>query len=313
MRAVNGQQAALARRSQLFVPANAKQFVESALQTEADAFILDLEDSVPPSELGEARGHLNETINELATSGQPVFVRVNSKFELLTSDLDAAVNHSLRGIVVPKVQNARDMHIVEALLRDRELRMGLEPGSLEVQILVESCVGLLNLPEIAAASERAISMTIGLEDLASDLEVEQAEASSLSWAHGQMLFTARAAGIAPYGLLGSLTNFTDMETFADNVRASRSFGYVGAFCIHPRQVPIVNAGFSPSASEVMEAREIIERLEAAERNGVGATAIRGQMIDAPVVARARHILRRFEAQQQKGSAESPEGTTRSAL
>ena len=105
---------------------------------------------------------------------------------------------------------------------------------------------------------------------------------------------SRAAGIAPYGLMNSLSNFTDLNTLADDVRRSRAFGFVGAFCIHPIQVPVLNSGFAPSEDEVYRARQVVAALDEAKRNGAASAALDGRMIDVPVADRARRILRRAD-------------------
>jgi citrate lyase subunit beta/citryl-CoA lyase len=114
---------------------------------------------------------------------------------------------------------------------------------------------------------------------------------------------ARAAGIAPYGLMNSLSNFADLDALADDVHRSRAFGFVGAFCIHPSQVPVLNAGFAPSEDEVARASQIVAALEAAERQGAASAALDGRMIDVPVADRARRVLRRADLIHRYGRSQ----------
>jgi citrate lyase subunit beta/citryl-CoA lyase len=103
---------------------------------------------------------------------------------------------------------------------------------------------------------------------------------------------ARAARIAPLGLLNSLSNYTDLDALTRDVARSRAFGFVGAFCIHPRQVPALNNGFTPSSVDVVNARRVVAALDEAERQGLSSAGVDGRMIDVPVARRAREILRR---------------------
>jgi citrate lyase subunit beta/citryl-CoA lyase len=286
---------ALMRRSQLFVPANRPKLVSGAGRHQADAFIFDLEDSVPPHERGAAREALADAVTSLS-GDRYVSVRVNKPFDVVIDDLDAAVAARPAALVIPKVESAVEVKVLDALVGEREIRQGMAWGTIELQVLVETSLGLANVMEIAAASPRIVSMTLGIEDLAKELEIEPGGAGfDLSWAHGRVLMAARAAGIAPYGLMNSLSNYADLDALTADVHRSRAFGFVGAFCIHPTQVAILNAGFAPSEAEVAQARRIVAALDDAERAGAASTSLDGRMIDVPVAERARRILRRADS------------------
>ena len=283
---------ALARRSQLFVPANRSDFLASADRHGADGIILDLEDSVPVGERWRARNALANAVPALSRT-RYVSVRVNKPFEVLIDDLDAAVASRPAALVLPKVESRAEITVLDALVREREHRHGIARGSIEFQILVETSLGVANVMEIAAASPRIVSLTLGIEDLAKELEVDPGgQDFDLTWAHGHILMAARAAGIAPYGLMNSLSNFADMDQFTADVRRSKAFGYVGAFGIHPKQMAVLNSGFTPSDAEVSKARQIIATLEEAQLHGAASAVVDGRMIDVPVADRARQILRR---------------------
>lgn len=287
-----------ARRSQLFVPATRPDFVPSALKCGADAFILDLEDGVSRGSVDPARARLPEMRAALGADGRDVYVRVNSDFRLLLDDLDAVAEARPTGVVLSKVEDVRSVHAVDALLGEREARRGLG-HPLEIQVLIESCAGLANTAEILASSSRIVSTSLGLEDLALDLGADpDGPGSDWSWAHGQVLLAARRCGIAPYGLVGSVSNFADLGRFAQDVERSRRFGYVGVSCIHPSQVQVVNVCFTPGPDEVARAQEIVRTFRAADAAGRGAVGFGGWMIDAPVVERARRLLRRAAAGEE---------------
>jgi citrate lyase subunit beta/citryl-CoA lyase len=281
------------RRSMLFVPGNRPKFVNTAHQRGADAIILDLEDSVPVNEKSAARNALKDAVPRVASGGADVFVRVNKDFELLIEDADAAVLSKPVGLVFPKVESADEVRIFDALIAEREIRSGLQRGALEFMLLIESPKGLERVSEIAAASTRKTMLSLGMEDLSKDLGIDLARPGyDLSWAHGRIVLAARAHGLTPCGLVESVANIADLQSLARIVSASRQFGYVGAGCVHPSQVPILNEGFSPSPDEIEEAREIVEAFEGAEREGTAAVAFRGRMVDIPIVERARQRLRR---------------------
>jgi citrate lyase subunit beta/citryl-CoA lyase len=289
------QEMALTRRSHLFVPANRPKLVSGAGRHHADALILDLEDSVPPGERAAAREALAGAVAELS-GDRYVSVRVNKPFDVVIDDLDAAVAARPAALVIPKVESMVEVKVLDALIGEREIRQGIARGTIELQVLVETSLGLANIMEIAAASPRIVSLTLGVEDLAKELEIEPGGAGfDLSWAHGRVLMAARAVGIAPYGLMNSLSNFTDLDAFTADVHRSRAFGFVGAFCIHPSQVAILNAGFAPSEDEVAQARRIVAALDEAERAGAASTSLDGRMIDVPVAERARRILQRADS------------------
>lgn len=292
---------ALARRSMLFVPANRPKFVTSAHTRRADAIILDLEDSVPLAEKEIARKALEAAVPTVGSDGADVYVRVNKPFALVVEDLDAAVAARPRGLVFPKVESAEEVKILDALTGEREVRGGLERGTFEFKLVIESAMGLENISGIAAASPRATMLSLGMEDLSKELEIDLTlPGYDLSWAHGRVVMAARAHGMAPLGLVRSIADFADLKALAKAVADSRQFGYVGASCIHPSQVPILNTGFSPSEEELAKARQIVETYERAERDGTSAVALEGRMVDIPIVERARQKLRR--ANRTRGSA-----------
>jgi citrate lyase subunit beta / citryl-CoA lyase len=288
------------RRSLLFVPANRPKFVGSAHERGADCIALDLEDSVPAAEKSVARNALREAVPSVSRAGADVFVRVNKAFEILIDDLDAAISTKPAGIIFPKVESADEVKVLDALVSEREIRNGLPRGSLEFEILIESPRGLEKISEIAAASTRQTMLSLGLEDLSKALEIDLTlPGCDLSWAHGSLILAARANGHTPMGLVGSLANISDLEAFARVAAASRQFGYVGAGCIHPNQVSILNREFSPSADELAKAKEVVEAFERAEREGKASVAVDGRMVDIPVVERARRKLSRASSQRSE--------------
>jgi len=286
----------------LFVPANREKFIRSAPRRGADVIALDLEDSVPASEKSAARAALHDAVPLVGREDAEVFVRANNSPALLADDLDAAIAAKPSGLIFPKVDSADHVHTLDDMTAEREVRYGVPRGALEFILLIESAMGLERIFEIAAACPRTTVLSLGLEDLSRELEIDLTEPGvDLSWAHGRLVLAARAHGLAPFGLLGSIAKIGDTAELARVVASSRQFGYTGSLCIHPSQVPVLNAGFSPSAEQVARAKEIVEAYERAEQEGRGAIAVDGRMIDVPVAERARRVLRRAARQTGKSS------------
>lgn len=287
-------EAALRRRTQLFVPANKPAFVAKAATSGADAVILDLEDSVPPDQRSVARDALGAAVAEL-TALDPalhVIVRVNTD-DSTPADVRAAVAAGAHAVLLPMTESAEDVRRAESLLDEAELDSGIAPGHTQLQLLVETPRGLLEIAAIAAAGERTVAMMLGIEDLSTALEIDpRSPGFDVRWAHGLLVCAARAHGLAPYGLMGSLANFQNLPALAADARKARAFGYLGALCIHPVQVGLLNDVFSPTADELAEARAVVAALEEGERAGTAAVQIEGRMIDTPMGERARRLLAR---------------------
>ena len=289
-----GREAALRRRTQLFVPANKPAFLAKAAASGADAVVLDLEDSVPAAERPAARDALAGAVIALrqAAPALHVLVRVNSD-EDLAVDVAAAVTAGADAVLVPKTEDAERVRLVEELLGAAERADGRPVGTVEVQLLVETARGLLAIAGIAAAGSRTTALMLGVEDFAAELEIDPTAAEfDVRWAHGMVLCAARAHGLAPYGLVRSLANFRDLPALARDARAARGMGYVGALCIHPAQVPVLAEAFSPDPAEVAHAQRVLDALAAGQRAGTAAVSLDGRMVDTPMATRARRLLAR---------------------
>ncbi len=281
-------------RSLLYVPANVERFVEKAHLRGADCIQLDLEDSVPASEKEAARQAVPVAAKRVRRAGADVVVRINSPMEITVQDLDASVGPDVDGIAVTKVESADHIQRIDDHISRLESTRGLPGGHTRLIAMIESPGAFFQMPAIAAASNRLVAMNIGGEDFALETGMEPSEATLLM-PKQQMIFAARAAGIMPLGFIDSLASFADREGFAQMVRRSRQFGFMGAGCIHPSQVAIVNRHYSPSAEEVAYATRIVEGDAVHAAAGRGSWSLDGKMIDVPVVVRAQRLLERYAA------------------
>lgn len=297
----------LVRRSMLFVPANVPRYVERAHERGADAVILDLEDSVPENQKDVARTAARAAFSEVRRNGTDVLVRVNKP--TAAADLDVIVGPGLDGILYPKLETARELAALDAVLAERELSAGMAPGSVGVLCAIESARGVLNVNEIVAECgrvERVFGISYGAEDATEELGVETtSEGWERFYGNAVIVQAAAAAGIQPYGRLGSAFEFNDLEEYERSARRSAAFGFKGSTCIHPAQVAILNRAFSPSAEQIARSRAVVELMHEALRAGRASASLDGRMIDTPTLRRAERILDRAVAIQERERKKSP--------
>lgn len=281
-------------RSMLFVPAHVPRFVERAHARGADACVLDLEDSVPLAQKAQARDAVAPAAAAIAAHGTPVLVRVNQPWDIAAFDIDAAVGPAVSALVLPKVNDAATVRQVARRIDLAEAQRGLPAGHTRLIALIEDVQALPELDAIARSTPRMLGMMLGPEDFSASAGMAPVR-EALVMPNQLVLFACRRAGILPFGFPGSIADYGDIDAFAQTIRLARQFGFVGGLCIHPAQVAVMNAGFSPSREDIEHARGAIEAFEAAEREGRGAAEYRSKMVDLPVVLRARETLRRATA------------------
>jgi citrate lyase subunit beta/citryl-CoA lyase len=272
------------------VPVHKPRFVNKCWLRDADVVTLDIEDSVLPSEKEFARSQLREAIRIAAQGGADIFVRINSEKEMFFKDIAASMYPGLAGIHLPKAESPWDVMEAEKIISELEIERGFKPGSVALHLAVETARGFLLLEKIIAASRRVRLVNIGQEDFSRNISVELIDGDELVIPNFLMVITATAYGVIPVGLVASIANFRDKENFRKIVRNSVKAGLKGAGGIHPDQIPILNAGFSPSKDQVGLARRVIDIFEESKRMGDGAIALDGRMIDKPLVDRALKML-----------------------
>jgi len=293
--------AALIWRSLLFVPANNARFVAKAHTRGADAIILDLEDSVPAVERPAARAELPESAAQVARGGADVLVRINSEPQEAAADLDAAIRPGVRALLVPKVEDGERLRTLSRDISRLEAERGIDTGSVRFVVLVESAAGLLNAEAIARADARNVAMELGSEDFALSTGMLP-DVDTLEVPKQMVLYAARAAGLMPLGILGSIADYGDLDRYRATAERSRRYGFEGAACIHPSAVPILNEVFTPARAEVEHAQRIVDAYREAEHAGSGAVSVDGKMIDVPIVERAQKLLARAEAIRARDAA-----------
>ena len=287
-------------RSLMYVPVNVDKYVDKAHTRGADCIQLDLEDSVPEAEKDTARTLVPKAAARVRRGGADVVVRINRPLSMAVRDLEASVGPEVDGIAVTKVQSAEHLRLLDELVGGLEAKRGLKTGHTRFIAMIETPESFFRMDEIARSVGRLAAMNIGGEDFALENGMAPAE-ETLLMPKQQMVFAARSGGLMPLGFIASVAAFGDWPVFRAMVRRSRQFGFMGAGCIHPGQVPIVNEEYSPGADEIAYARRVIEENVTAEAAGRASFALDGKMIDVPMVVRARRLLERhvaIEAREQ---------------
>jgi citrate lyase subunit beta/citryl-CoA lyase len=274
-------------RSVLFVPLADERFLARAHERGADALLLDLEDSVPPAQKAEARRRLADAVRLLQSRGATAMVRVNAEVQYLADDLRAAAQARVGAVFLPKVEHADQVKAASFLLDGCEA---------SVVAMLESPASVLDAPAIARAGGRLAGLAFGSEDYCGALGVSSDQAA-LDWPAQMVATAARARGLAAFGLPGPVAEIADMEGYARLLEKAKAMGYTGTLCIHPKQVAASNRVYAPSEAEILLAREIVAAFDAAVKEGRGAFALHGRMIDAPVAAQARATLARAARQR----------------
>ena len=237
---------------------------------------------MPPAYRREARARLPEAARRLAALGATVMVRVNSTPDYLAEDLQAAAQAPVAAVFLPKVENAEHVVAAEYLLADSKAWL---------VAMLESPGAILAAVEITRAGTRLAGLAFGSEDYCGALGIASHKAA-LDWPAQMLAAAARARGLAAFGVPGPLSEIAAMDAFSRLLEKAKAMGFTGCTCIHPRQVAAANRVYSPSTEEIALAKEIIAAFEAAVREGRGAFALHGRMIDAPVVDQARATLAR---------------------
>ncbi len=278
------------RRSMLFLPGNTPNIIVNGEVLGADAVILDLEDAVAPTEKDSARILVRNAIGRMGFGRCEVIVRINSiDTPFWKEDLDAIIPVRPSLIMPPKTSCAGDVRTVDAYITELEEKLGMERNSVKLIPLIETALGVENAFEIASASARVAAIFLGGEDLTADLHCKRTkEGNEINYARCRMVCAARAAGVEVYDT--PFTDVNDDEGIYVDAQYARSLGFTGKSSISPRHVRAINEVFSPSQTDVDYAYEVMEAIRIGKEQGKGAVALRGKMIDAPIVARAQQTI-----------------------
>lgn len=287
-------------RSLLFVPGDAERKLEKGFGAGADVVIVDLEDSVAAANKAEARAVAANFISSKRHQiSSAVYVRVNDLSTGLTDDdLAALVPVKPDGIMLPKSNSGQDIQQLAAKLRVHEAENGLPDGGTRIlPIITETAAGVLAAASYAGASARLAGLTWGAEDLSAAIGARSARDEKGHYTDVFRLartMTILAAGAAEVAAIDTVfPDFRNMAAFEVECREAERDGFTGKMAIHPAQVPIINAAFTPSAEAVKRSQAIVNAFAAAGNPGV--VGIDGKMYDRPHLRLAERLLARARA------------------
>jgi citrate lyase subunit beta/citryl-CoA lyase len=276
------------RRSELTCPAHSLKMMQKAAESGADEVILDLEDSCAVSLKVGARKTLVEALNTLDFHGKIRAVRLNNiRTRYFYRDLIEVVEgagRNLDAIVIPKVNTAQDVAFVDTLLTEIEENIGLEPGRIQFEVLIEGAKGLLRAEEIAAASPRMASLIFGIADYSGDVgakEIMKNQFVDFHYPKTHTIAAARAAGIA---VIDNVTlQFKDLEQVRLDAAWGAKLGFDGKWAIHPSHIDVINSVYTPSPDELKRAVAIMDAYRRADETGQGAIVFGEEMVDAATI------------------------------
>jgi citrate lyase subunit beta/citryl-CoA lyase len=275
------------RFSRLYLPGNSPGMFLNAGLHSPDGIILDLEDSVAPDRKDEARILVRNALRAVNFYGAERMVRINQGLRGL-EDLDVLIPHNVHLVLIPKCEDADTVRSIDKRIREIKQREG-QTETVFLMPIIESTPGVENAREIATATESVVALAIGLEDYTADLGVQRTKEGRESlYARNRLVVAAKASGIQPIDSVFS--DVGDMEGLLENVLSSKAMGFEGMGCIHPRQIPVIRQGFSPSPDEMEKAKKIVIAWRDAQAKGLGVVSLGTKMIDPPVVARAEKTI-----------------------
>ena len=307
-------------RSELAVPGSNPKFLERAPTSNADVVFLDLEDSVAPDQKEQARKNVIEALNDLDFGNKTVSVRINGlDTHYMYRDVVDVVEqagHKLDLIMIPKAGTAADIYAVDMLLTQIETAKGYKKR-IGLEMIIETALGMQNIHEIAAASPRNESLHFGVADYAASTKARttriggpnpdyyvltdgDAEGGGRDshwgdvwhYAIARMVVAARANGLRP--LDGPFGDIKDADGFTAQAKRAAVLGCEGKWAIHPSQVDLANDLYSPSETEVTQAKRILEAMEQADREGKGAVTLDGRLIDIASIKQAEVMVKKAE-------------------
>lgn len=290
----------MAMRSWLFVPGDSEKKLSKAAGLGADVLIIDLEDAVAPNSKALARNMATEWFNAHrhgsdAGATARKWVRINAlDTSYWRADVAAVIGSGLEGIMVPKAAGPQQLQMLSAELYELEQRHRLPTNSIKILPLTsETAMAALRIADYAIDPvPRLAGLTWGAEDLSAAIGAARKRDASGAWTdlfrmiRSTTLLTAHARGVMPIDTLHA--DFRDEEGLKRVASASYADGFSGMLAIHPAQVPIINAAFSPTAEQIAEANAIVEAFAA--NPGIGAVQVDGRMVDQPHLHQARRLL-----------------------
>jgi citrate lyase beta subunit len=283
------------RRALLYMPGDDRRKIEKSTSLGVDCICMDLEDGTAINRKAEARAVIAQAMHELDFGASERCIRINSigsGWE--QDDLSAALEARPDTIIVPKVEAPEHVTWVSGRIESYELAHGLPLGGIRMLIGVETAKGILNLKEIAGADKRLEAIIFGGEDFAASIGATRTQdAIELLYARQVTVTVCAAFELQAIDIV--TIDFKDIEALRAESEFGARLGFVGKQIIHPAQVEPVQAAFTPNEQAIAYAKRVVETFEANQKDGKGAYALDGKMIDMPLLKNAQKVLDRAKA------------------
>ncbi|WP_201836868.1 HpcH/HpaI aldolase/citrate lyase family protein [Microvirga zambiensis] len=292
------------RRVQLAVPGSSEKMMSKAAGSKADHVFLDLEDAVAPKEKVASRRKIIDALKSLDWTGKTRCVRINDlttqwAYEDIISVVEEAHEH-LDTIMLPKARSASDVLFVDTLLSQIEKKLKIE-RRIGIEVLIEEVEGMLNVEEIAFSTPRLEALIFGMGDYSASQGIDPKVIAGKSgypgdaWHYGRWKIAVAARAAKIDAIDGPFPDFRDAETYSEECRRGLLLGFVGKWAIHPAQIEPALSVFTPDPAAVAKARRMVEVYAQAEKDGLGAIAMDGEMVDAATVRMVQDILQRADS------------------
>ena len=275
-------------RSLIFVPGNNPRFLEKAKSLPADIVCFDLEDSVPDKEKKKARNLIKNALKERKKYSPAVYTRTNSPVSgKIPADLQEIVQKGIDGIVIPKVNNSKELKKIEKAISSLEKKRKLKP--VEIMPSIESAEGVVNAYDIASSSKRVSALVFGVFDLLNDMGIEYTkQPEGAKYARAKIPLDARAAGVLALDAIWQ--DIKDEKGLKNDCKIGKELGYSGKTIIHPDQISVTHKSFHPNKTEIEWAKKVCNVYLKSSKKGRGATTVDGKMIDEVHYKRAKALL-----------------------
>lgn len=306
-------------RSELAVPGSNPKLFEKAAGSGVDVIFLDLEDAVAPDDKVQARKNIIQALNDIDWKGKTLSMRINGldthyMYRDLVDVLEQAKD-KLDLIMIPKVGTPADVYAIDMLVSQIEAATGAKKR-IGFELIIETALGMQNVNEIAQASRRLESLHFGVADYAASTKARTTNIGGpnpdysvltdkdaggkrdIHWgdmwhyAIARMVVAARANGLRPVD--GPFGDFSDADGYRAQANRAAVLGCEGKWAIHPSQIDLANEVFTPSAAEVTKAKRILEAMAEAQKQGKGAVALDGRLIDIASIKQAEVLVRKAE-------------------
>ena len=283
------------RRALLYMPGDDRRKIEKATSLGVDCICMDMEDGVAVTRKVEARAVIAQAMKELDFSTSERCIRINSIGSGVEKyDLAAALATNPDSIVVPKIETPEQVKWISEHIETYELSSNINVGSIRLLIGLETAKGILNLKEIAEADKRLEAIIFGAEDYAASVGATRTkEATEVLYARSAVVMACAANDLQAIDMV--YIDFRDTEGLRTEAQQGAGFGFSGKQVIHPNQIAPVQEAFTPSDEEIAYAQRVVETFMTSQKEGKGAYALDGKMIDMPLLKNAQKVLERAKA------------------